>query len=70
MNIVVLAGGISTERAVSIVSGTEVCKALRKKGHKAVLVDVYCGIEAVEEQDFFPAEYDVDAAAAYIRSFD
>ena len=31
MNIVVLAGGISTERAVSIVSGTEVCKALRKK---------------------------------------
>ena len=70
MNIVVLAGGISTERAVSIVSGTEVCKALRKKGHKAVPVDVYCGIEAVEEQDFFPAEYDVDAAAAYIRSFD
>ena len=31
---------------------------------------MYCGIEAVEEQDFFPAEYDVDAAAAYIRSFD
>ena len=24
----------------------------------------------MEEQDFFPAEYDVDAAAAYIRSFD
>ena len=29
MKIVVLAGGTSTERDVSIVSGTEVCKALR-----------------------------------------
>ena len=29
MNIVVLAGGISTEREISIVSGTGICKALR-----------------------------------------
>lgn len=43
MNIVVLAGGISTEREISIVSGTMVCKALREKGHRAILVDVYCG---------------------------
>ena len=34
MNIAVLAGGISTEREVSIVSGTGVCKALREKGHR------------------------------------
>ena len=40
MNIVVLAGGISTERAVSLVSGTMVCKALREKGHRSVLIDV------------------------------
>ena len=32
MKIVVLAGGISTERDVSIVSGTMVCKALRENG--------------------------------------
>ena len=31
MNIVVLAGGTSTEREISIVTGTGVCKALRKK---------------------------------------
>ena len=43
MNIVVLAGGISTEREISIVSGTMVCKALREGGHRAILVDVYCG---------------------------
>ena len=34
MKIVVLAGGISTERTVSLVSGTGVCQALRRKGHQ------------------------------------
>ena len=43
MKIVVLAGGISTEREISIVSGTQVCKALRSRGHQAILVDVYFG---------------------------
>ena len=70
MNIVVLAGGISTERAVSIVSGTGVCRALRERGHRAILVDVYGGVEAVSPGDMFPETYDVDEAAAYIRSFD
>lgn len=46
MNIVVLAGGLSMERDVSIVSGTEVCKALREKGHRAILLDVFLGYEA------------------------
>ena len=48
MNIVVLAGGISTEREVSIVSGTQVCKALREKGHRAILLDVYFGNEQLQ----------------------
>ena len=43
MKIVVLAGGTSTEREISIVSGTGICKALRERGHQAILVDVYCG---------------------------
>lgn len=67
MKIVVLAGGISTERDVSIVSGSMVCKALREKGHRAVLADVYCGVE--EKEQSFPEQYDVEAAAAYMRSF-
>ncbi len=45
MNIVVLAGGLSMERDVSIVSGTGVCKALRERGHKAILLDVFLGYE-------------------------
>ena len=43
MKIVVLAGGTSTERDVSIVSGTKVCEALRSKGHQAILLDVFGG---------------------------
>lgn len=43
MNIVVLCGGISTERDVSITSGTMVAKALRERGHKVVLVDSFFG---------------------------
>lgn len=70
MKIVVLAGGISTERSVSIVSGTGVCKALREKGHQAILVDVYCGKETADPARAFTDDYDVDAEAAYIHSFD
>ena len=47
MKIVVLAGGLSTERAVSLVTGTSVCKALRENGHRAILVDLFLGIEEV-----------------------
>lgn len=43
MNIVVLCGGISAERDVSLTSGTMVAKALCQRGHKAVLVDSYFG---------------------------
>ena len=70
MKIVVLAGGTSTERAVSIVSGTGICTALRQKNHEAILVDVFGGVEEVDWSNPFPTEYDVEAAASYMRSFD
>ncbi|MDY5023164.1 MAG: D-alanine--D-alanine ligase [Blautia sp.] len=69
MKIVVLAGGTSTEREVSIVSGTGICRALRENGHRAVLVDIFCGTEQADFSDPFPQEYDVDQAADYIKSF-
>ena len=47
MKIVVLAGGISTEREVSLVSGTGICRALREKGHRAILVDMFLGLNTV-----------------------
>lgn len=45
MRIVVLAGGLSTERDVSISSGFLVADALRKNGHEVVLLDVFSGYE-------------------------
>ena len=70
MKIVVLAGGTSTERSVSITSGTMVCKALREKNHQAVLVDIFCGIEVNGnlEDAFAEENYDVDKAAEYMHS--
>ena len=44
MKIVVLAGGISTERDVSLVSGREIYRALKGNGHQAVLVDLFLGL--------------------------
>jgi len=45
MKIVVMCGGLSMERNVSLSSGTLICKALRSLGHKAVLVDMFYGLE-------------------------
>ena len=41
MKIVVLTGGISTERDVSLSSGAMIYEALRQRGHQTVLLDVY-----------------------------
>ena len=43
MRVVVLAGGLSVERDVSINSGSKVCKALCDRGHQAVLLDIFLG---------------------------
>ena len=45
MNVIVLAGGLSTERNVSLSSGAKVCEALRELGHQAALVDLFLGLE-------------------------
>ena len=45
MKIVVLAGGLSPERNVSLSSGAMVCEALRSKGHQTALVDLFFGME-------------------------
>lgn len=60
MKVVVLAGGISTERDVSLSSGSMIYKALKKNGHQAILLDVYLGYTGETEGIF---ERDVDWAA-------
>ncbi|MBM6724608.1 D-alanine--D-alanine ligase family protein [Pseudoflavonifractor phocaeensis] len=54
MKIVVLAGGLSPERNVSLSTGAMVTEALRGLGHRAGLVDLFFGAEEADE-GFFDA---------------
>ncbi len=59
MKIVVLAGGLSPERNVSLSSGCKVCAALRERGHETALIDLYLGTDQPLEALFsapIPAE--------------
>ena len=61
MKITVLAGGTSTERDISIVTGTKVTQALRSRGHRVAMVDVFCGFENREEVSTEDEEQTVSA---------
>ena len=52
MKIVVLAGGLSPERNVSLSSGSRVCQTLRDRGHEVAFVDMYLGTDAAPETLF------------------
>lgn len=56
MDIVVLAGGLSTERDVSFVTGQNVTNALRKNGHRVIMVDVFLGLNEEVNDPFSRAE--------------
>ncbi|MBO5372354.1 MAG: D-alanine--D-alanine ligase [Lachnospiraceae bacterium] len=62
MDIVVLAGGLSTERDVSFKTGDMVTKALRENGHRVILLDVFMGYkeEEVDISDIF--EHSIEAS--------
>lgn len=66
MKIVVLAGGISTERDVSLTTGKMIYKAVKKNGHKAILLDVFLGYEGVNPAEVFDIEKDWEAQAGGI----
>lgn len=49
MDVVVLSGGLSTERDVSIKTGSMVAQALRENGHRVIILDVFMGYKDAEE---------------------
>ena len=63
MKILVLAGGLSNERNVSLASGAMVTNALRKKGHKTALVDLFMGID---DDDSFELLSNKDVPAEWV----
>lgn len=66
MNIVVLAGGLSPERDVSLSSGAKACDALNRQGHHAILVDLFLGRDTVPDpiEQAFLAPFDPACVAA------
>ena len=49
MKIIILAGGLSTERDVSLASAAGICRTLLENGHDAFLLDVFMGLENAPE---------------------
>lgn len=59
MKIVVLAGGTSTERDVSLITGKMIYKALKERSHEVVLLDVYTGYPGeINPKEAFTADID------------
>jgi D-alanine-D-alanine ligase len=56
VKIVVLAGGLSPERDVSLSSGSLIANSLMKSGHSVALVDVYTGPGEITEGLFYNKE--------------
>lgn len=52
MKVVVLAGGTSPERDVSLSTGKMIYKALKNRGHQVILLDVYLGYEGDSSNPF------------------
>ena len=51
MRVLVLAGGLSPERNVSLSSGAMVCQALRDRGHQVALMDLFYGLDGALNGD-------------------
>lgn len=51
MRIVVLSGGKSTEREVSMTSGSKIANALISRGHKVLLIDLIVGVSDCSDFD-------------------
>lgn len=61
MNIIVLAGGLSAERDVSLKTGSMVANALKENGHTVILLDAFMG--------YGEAETDVTSAFSHPEDF-
>ena len=64
LNIVVLAGGLSNERNISLQTGFEVYELLQKQGHNVILLDSFMGYndkeEEIENAFFSPKTYSLE----------
>lgn len=67
MKIVVLAGGFSTERDVSLSTGRMIYQALRRNKHQAILIDSFLGYEGADVETAFEEEKDWAAQISGVK---
>ena len=67
VKIVVLAGGLSTERDVSLVSGSKIYEALKERGHQVILLDVFLGLKTDSIEDVFTKGEEVIALVNSVK---
>jgi D-alanine-D-alanine ligase len=65
MKIVVLAGGLSPERDVSLSSGSLIANALIDTGYSVCMIDLYTGAESSKERDFEDLFFDLQSGKRY-----
>ncbi len=65
MKIAVLCGGLSNERDVSVSTGTGAARALRERGHRVVLMDLFLGYDRPfsDPDEVFSAQQDLVSAS-------
>lgn len=69
MKIVVLAGGISTERDVSLISGKMIYQAIKDR-HQVILLDVYLGYDGEDYEQVFNLDKDWAQGISSIAQID
>lgn len=65
MKIAVIAGGLSSEREVSLTSGSMIANALVRRGHSVCFVDIYTGLGMNAEGFGCVPKFTTDEIAAY-----
>ncbi len=65
MNIVVLCGGVSSEREISLKTSAKVSRALSSRGHRVVMVDVFFGSD---QELSFDKQQDYEDTARALRA--
>lgn len=70
MNIIVLLGGISPERNISLLSGRAATFALRERGHTVTAVDPMRGADCIVSDDELRAAQPREVTAEELASFD
>ena len=66
MKIVVLAGGLSPERDVSLSSGSLIANSLIKSGYDVMLLDLYLGINNKDIKPEYKNKYSIKSSCSFM----